>query len=687
MDVSTLISYTMIGGLMLLLAAAVAAGCLGRAPGAGRLAAYAGSALGCAVLGGVALASLFGGYTARFVLWQPVPFASFELHLDALAAFFLLVVAAGGFAVSIYAPSYTAHYPHYKPQLLGPAYAVFLFGMAAVVLASNAFTFLVAWELMALVSYLLVVTDHNDREVQRAGFIYIVMTHSGTAFIVVAFMLIYALTGTFDFALWAQGPHLAGAVRDAAFVCAFVGFGTKAGVVPLHIWLPRAHPVAPSHVSALMSGVMLKTAIYGLVRVCFEFLGGAPMPAWWGGLVLGAGAISAVIGVLYALMESDLKRLLAYSSVENIGIIFIGLGAAMLLWSTGNPALAAVALLASLYHTLNHALFKGLLFMGAGAVHYATGTKNMEALGGLVRRMPQTAALFLIGSIAISGLPPFNGFVSEWLTFQGLLGVGSATSAVPGIGALLAAGALALTAALAAACFVKAFGITFLAMPRTQAASSHVHEVPVGMRFAMGLLASACLVFGILPGLGTGLASPALAQLGMHLPMPAPGVAEGAGNVAGMTLGGTLGQVAPAILLVFGLLLALLPWILTRGLGRRAALATRTRTVPTWACGSPLLPVNEYTGAGFVKPLRIVFRSVLRPQRELDVEHGPHPFFPIRLQYRAVVPPLIEQRLYGPALRSLLAATRWVRLIQNGSIQSYLAYIFAALIVVLLLAR
>ena len=278
LDVSTLVSYSMFGGLVLLLTVGLAAAWLGRAPQASRLVAYMGSALGCAVLAAVALSSLIGGYTARFLLWQPVPFATFELRLDPLAAFFLLVVAVGGFAVSIYAPSYTAHYPQYKPQLLGPAYATFLFSMAAVVLASNAFTFLVAWELMALVSYLLVVTDHHDREVQSAGFIYIVMTHSGTAFIIVAFLLLYALTGTFDFAAWEQGPHLAGLARDAAFVCALVGFGTKAGIIPLHIWLPRAHPVAPSHVSALMSGVMLKTAIYGLVRFCFQFLAARRYP-------------------------------------------------------------------------------------------------------------------------------------------------------------------------------------------------------------------------------------------------------------------------------------------------------------------------------------------------------------------------------------------------------------------------
>ncbi|HMA37072.1 MAG TPA: proton-conducting transporter membrane subunit, partial [Chloroflexia bacterium] len=563
-NVPQLIPAGLAAGLALWLVSGLLAA-LSPGPRLSRTLAALGVGSGAVSLGGAALGTLLSGATTALPLWQPVPFAAFDLRLDPLAAFFLLVIAAVSVPVAIYTPAYVAHDPHYSARRLGLLTNLFLLSMALVVLAGNAFAFLIVWEGMALVSYLLVMTDQHDAQVTAAGFIYLVMTHTGTAFLTVAFLGFYAATGTFDFAAWTAAAPLPPLIRDGIFLCALIGFGTKAGVIPLHIWLPRAHPVAPSPVSALMSGVMLKTAIYGLVRVIFDFFGGRDTPPlWWGEAILGLGLVSAVLGVLYALMESDLKRLLAYSSIENIGIILLGLGASLLLLSMRQPALAGLALFAALFHTLNHALFKALLFLGAGAIQYATGTRQIDALGGLARRMPGTAACFLVGAIAISGLPPFNGFASEWLTFQGLFTAGAALSPIPAIAALIAAGGLALTAGLAAACFVKAFGVTFLALPRTGAAVQGVAEVPRGMRVGMGLLALACLVLGVVPGSIRSLVEAVLRQL--RVAAPTGSAADGLPNPAAIA---GLGALAPGILLIGGLVLLPLPWLLTRGRPRR----------------------------------------------------------------------------------------------------------------------
>ena len=377
--------------------------------------------------------------------------------------------------------------------------------------ADNAVFLLIAWELMALFAFVLVVFEHEHPETRRAGVLYFVMSHIGVGCLILGFLLLFQVTGSFRFEdLHNIGAKLSLSQRTAAFFLFFVGFGIKAGVIPLHIWLPAAHPVAPSNISAFMSGVLIKTGIYGMVRVFFDFL--TPPPVFWGLLILAAGSMSALLGVLYALVEHDLKRLLAFHSIENIGIILMGLGASLLFISFHQPALAALALVAGLYHTLNHACFKGLLFLGAGAVLHATGTRNMEELGGLIRRLPWTAFFFLLGAVAISGLPPLNGFVSEWLTYQALLqGFGATQIAVrlifPIGGALLA-----LTGALAAACFVKAVGITFLALPRSPHAEK-AHEAPRSMLFGMAILGFACVVLGVLPMLFLPLLDPVTQEL------------------------------------------------------------------------------------------------------------------------------------------------------------------------------
>ena len=434
----------------------------------GHLLTLAGAVAGAVVALGVLLSG--SAPPLHVALPQMFPFAEMSLSVDGLSAFFLLVVSLVAAAAAIYGPRYLgAHAKAPFVQVL--ALNVFVGCMALVCCAGDALTFLLAWEGMTLASYVLVVSDTESEENTRAGLLYLVMAHAGTAALLVVFLILVDHAQAFDFAaLRTAARGLDGSTRTTLFMLALAGFGAKAGVVPLHVWLPKAHPAAPSHVSALMSGVMLKVALYGLFRFGFDLLAPAvgPLPASWGWTVLILGSISAVIGVLLALQQHDLKRLLAYHSVENVGIILIGAGLAMLLCNgRGGEPLATLALAASLLHTLNHAAFKGLLFLAAGSVISRTHVRNMEELGGLARRMPWTAWLFLLGAVAISGLPPLNGFVSEWMTFQALVLGGARFGGATGLLAGVAASMLALTGGLAAACFAKAFGVTFLGRPRS----------------------------------------------------------------------------------------------------------------------------------------------------------------------------------------------------------------------------
>src|ERR1039458_1741686 len=382
---------------------------------------------GISALSGLVAALMFlsngpGTPAPHFELLPPL-LASihFAVRLDALSAFFLLLVSLLGFAISIYSLGYAkGFFGRKNVGVLGAFFNLLVLATTLVVVADNVWLFLMGWELMALTAYCLVSFEHEESETRRAGVLYFIMSHLDAGCIILGFALLFQASGDYSFAsLHDIGAQMAPGKRDAAFLLFLVGFGIKAGIVPFHICLPAAHPVAPSNVSAFMSGVLIKTGIYGFIRVGFDFLGTPPL--WWGVTVLTVGTVSAVLGVLYALMEHDLKRLLAYHSIENIGIILMGLGAALMFRHTGHPLLATLGLIAGLYHTINHASFKGLLFLGAGAVLHATGTRNMEELGGLIKRMPQTAFFFLVGAVAISALPPLNGFVSEWLTYQALL--------------------------------------------------------------------------------------------------------------------------------------------------------------------------------------------------------------------------------------------------------------------------
>jgi hydrogenase-4 component B len=616
-----------------------------------------------------ALAHLLS-HTSPSMVTLPVGLPGLGAHfrIDALSAFFLLVVDLGAAAASLYGLGYGRH--EAAPLRVLPFFPVFLAAMNLVVLADDAFTFLLAWECMSLASWAIVVAHYQVPANVRAGYVYLLMASFGTLCLLLAFGLLAGADGLFAFA----------AIRDAdatPFVAALVmvlvliGAGSKAGLVPLHVWLPLAHPAAPSHVSALLSGVMTKVGVYGFVRIVFDLV---DAPSTWASmLVLGLGGITAVLGVLYALMQHDLKRLLAYHTVENIGIIFIGLGLALAFQANGMKWAAALALTAALFHVFNHSVFKSLLFFGAGAVLTATGQRDMERLGGLIHRMPQTAFLFLIGCAAISALPPLNGFVSEWLTFQAIL----VSPQVPQLGLKLmipAVGALlALSAALAAACFVKAFGVAFLGRPRTDAAAA-AQEVDPYSRAAMSVLAVLCLLAGVLPTLMIDLLAPAVTDLvGHRMPVQTAlpwlsivPIAESRSSYSGLII--------LVLLVVLGTFTALF-------VHRFASRATRRS--PIWDCGYPTnLPAAQYTSSSFAQPIRRVFGTTVFFVRErLDM---PRPGETRTGHFHVKVFDPAWRFVYGPLARVVWRSAEKLNALQFLTIRRYLTLVFAALIALLI---
>ncbi|MBB3407101.1 formate hydrogenlyase subunit 3/multisubunit Na+/H+ antiporter MnhD subunit [Rhizobium sp. BK316] len=634
---------------------------------------YVASLVFCAVAFVFALAYLASALSVAeaptIVLPLGLPWLGSHFRIDALAAFFLMVVNLGGVLSALYALGYGRH--EHAPRRVLPFFPAFLAGMNLVVLADDAFTFLISWEFMSLASWALVMAHHRDADNRKAGYVYIVMASFGTLALLLAFGLLAGSAGDYGFAAMRGSAHTPFVVGLALILLLF-GAGSKAGLAPLHAWLPLAHPAAPSHVSALMSGVMTKVAVYGFIRVVFDLLG---MPTWWSGIVvLIIGSGSAVLGILQALMESDMKRLLAYSTIENIGVIFVSLGLALAFKANGMELAAALALTAALFHVLNHSFFKSLLFFGAGAVLTATGERNVDKLGGLIHRMPVTSVVFLVGCVAISALPPFNGFVSEWLAFQAIL----QSPAVPqwGLKILVPAvgGILALSAALAAACFVKTFGVTFLGRPRTSAAEQAV-EVDRFSLTAMSVLAALCLLAGILPGIVIdGLAPVTLSLIGDRMPVQTDipwlsivPIVESRSSYNG--------------LLVF--LFTLFSASLTAYLIHRFA-SRGLRRAPAWDCGFPeISPATQYTASSFAQPVRRVFGTLVFRAREKVDMPAPGDLRPAR--FVVETHDLIWEGLYLPIIGAVGFAAEKLNHLQFLTIRRYLSLVFLALVFLLLM--
>ncbi len=664
--------------------AALLALILVRKPILGNILAQSANMLGAAAGLAAALIHLLSRQPAAVLadLQTATPFLSLTITLDSLSAFFLLGLSALMLCVAIYSLSYMVHYcDRHNVGVFNALLAVFVAAMALVLTSGNTVLFLIAWEAMSILSYFLVVFESEQAENLRAGPLYLIMTTIGTAFLLIAFLLLFQYTGSFS--LSGDFAAIPAAGRNVLFLLLLVGFSIKAGAVPLHIWLPQAHPAAPSNVSALMSGVMLKTAIYGLLRFGLVVLGARE--AWWGLLLLAIGVVSALIGVLFAYIEGNIKRLLAFSSIENIGIILIGLGTGFLAIAQGQRAIGAAAIAAALFHALNHTLFKGSLFLGAGSLLHATHTKNLEEMGGLIKRLPMTAFFVLGGSLAIAAMPPFNGFASEWLTLQAIFR--SIQADTPGFSLILmlTVAALALAGALAAACFLKLFSIAFLGRPRSAKAAA-AREVPVSMWLGSGIPVVLCLVLGLFPGLFLRLADPVAASLtGQSL----AGLMQGWFSLSadlGGTAGGTAGAAVPAgyapalILLALAIIIGL-GLVIVRLIGGRYV----ERRYGTWDCGFEALNARmQYSAMGFAKPIRIIFRFLFRPTRELKAG-GSLSYHPESLEYTVRTESLIEKYLYEP----LPVFVRKVSLkaqatIQTGSIRRYLAFILLALLAVML---
>jgi hydrogenase-4 component B len=630
---------------------------------------YAGALAICAtILVTAALFVLTSGPVQTTTLPLGLPDVGMRLRLDALSGFFLIVVNLGGAASSLFAMGYGMH--EKRPGRVLPFFPAFIAAMNLVVLADDAFTYLLAWELMSLTSWALVMSS-QQKETNRAGLVYFVMASFSGLMLLFAFGLLAGAGGGYGFdAIRASNPSATtGAV---VLVLVLLGAGSKAGLFPLHVWLPLAHPAAPSHVSALMSAVMTKVAIYGAIRILFDLVGGT-MTWWWAIPVLIVAAVTTLMGVLYALMQHDLKRLLAYHTVENIGIIFIGIGLAIAFRANGMMAAAALAMTAALLHVFNHSLFKGLLFLGSGAVLQATGTRDIDQLGGLIHKMPYTAFLFLTGSAAISALPPLNGFVSEWLTFQSVLASPdlpqlSLKFLIPVVGVMLA-----LAAALAAACFVKAFGVTFLGRARSDAATQ-ARETDRFSLTAMAVLAVLCLLIGILPTLAIEALRP-VAEMLTNAGLPPQSI--GPAPLSLVPFADARSSYNGMIILVFLLISGgATAWFIHRFASRAI------RFGDSWDCGHPDdNRAAQYTAASFSQPIRRVFGTHVFAAREQVHMPPPGDSTPARFSLHSADP--AWALLMRPLARLLETTTARTNFLQRLTIRRYLALVFGWLVILL----
>ncbi len=619
---------------------------------------------------GLALAAIavrgINAPASHVVLLIGLPDLPLHLRCDSLSCLFLMLLGAATTGISLFAGGYFRQGHGAAPGLLCLQYHIFLASMGCVLLADDAYAFMVAWELMALSSYFLVTTQHRLAEIRRAGFLYLLIAHLGALAILLSFGVLQGGSWQFTFDSM-RAAHLSPPWSTVAFMLALLGFGAKAGLVPLHVWLPEAHPAAPSPVSALMSGVMLKTAIYGVLRVTFDLLGTPPW--WWGLVALAIGLASAFYGVIFTAVQNDMKRLLAWSSIENIGIIFAGLGLAIIFHGFGMSALAALALIASLYHCLNHACMKSLLFLGTGAVLHATGERNLGKLGGLIHRMPWVAWPTLIGALAIAGLPPLNGFVSEWLLLQAFLFAGDVPRAFVDMLLPVGAAIVALCTALAGYAMVKFYGIIFLGQPR-EPGLAQAQDAGLLERLGLVWLAAGCVALGVLPvqvisllnTVSRGLLGASLADPAAHWWLLAPAAARGA-------------SYGPLVFLVIAALVIVLTL-----LGVRMFYHRRARRAPAWDCGFVRIDARMQDSAeGFGQPIRHIFQPFFLIERELPsaFDHLP--------RYRMAVTDRIWRYGYEPVGQLVRRVAELVTVLQQGRISTYLLYSFVTLLVLLAL--
>ena len=620
---------------------------------------------------GLALAaSGFAGVTGAvdtLILPLGLPDLPFHLRLDALSGFFLMLLGAVSAGVSVYAAGYLRAGEASAPGVQCFFFHVFLASMALVMIANDAYAFMVFWETMALSSYFLVVSDHEQPDIRRAAFLYLLMAHVGAVAILLCFGVLQGGTGdyTFDSMRGVEHTPVWGTV---AFALALAGFGGKAGIVPLHVWLPEAHPAAPSPASALLSAVMLKTAVYGFLRILFDLL---DTPVWWWGvLVLALGLVTALYGVIFSAVQSDMKRLLAWSSIENIGFIFAGLGLAITFRAYNMGALAALALTAALYHSLNHGFFKSLLFLSTGSVLHATSERSLGKLGGLIHRMPWVAWLALVGTLAIAGVPPLNGFVSEWMLLQAFLFTPGLPQPYLNMFIPVATAVAVLAAALAGYVMVKFYGVVFLGRPREEKLIE-AHDAGAWEKIGLAWLAAGCILLGLLP----------------------VAVVDLIGNVTRQLVGQTLGNpsnwlylapisaerssYSPLLFLAVVALVALVTWSLVRYFFHG-----RVRRGPAWDCGFPAQTSRmQDTAEGFGQPVRVVFEPFFRMQRELPLpsDHSP--------RYRVIVDDHFWYWIYLPLARAAEFVSRVVGKLQQGRISVYLLYSFLTLIALLFFVR
>ncbi len=603
---------------------------------------------------------------SQAVLPLGLPDLPLHLRLDPLSGYFLILLGGASFGVSLFSAGYFRSMQAKTLGLLCLEYHLFLAAMALVLLADDAYMFMVAWETMALSSYFLVTTDHNIPDIRRAGFLYLLIAHVGAIAILLGFGVMQGGhgIGAYTFAAMREA-HLSVFWSSAVFMLALFGFGAKAGLLPLHVWLPEAHPAAPSPISALMSGIMLKTAIYGILRVTFDLLGAQQW--WWGVVALALGLITAIFGVMFAAVQGDMKRLLAYSSIENIGLLLVGIGLAIIFHVYGKDGLAALSLTAMLYHSLNHAFFKSLLFIGTGSILHATGERNMGRMGGLIRHMPWVAMLMLVGVLSLSGLPPFNGFVSEWLLLQAFLLSPGLPNSYINMLIPVGAGVIALAAALAAYVMVKFYGIIFLGQARGEA-KAQPHDAGLWERIGMGWLALGCVLLGLAPvyvvhqidrvtqvlvGRGLGNASPGWLFL-------TPVDTERASYSPVLFLLAVAGVMVVTILLVHHFYHG------------------RLRRGPAWDCGFPAQTSRmQDTAEGFGQPIRRIFEPFFRIESELPSAFDTHPRYHGRSEDR------LWFALYVPIRHITEKLSSWVSLLQHGRIHLYLTYTFVTLIVLL----